>query len=374
MNPYSAMRCGWRADHLDDGGAGTMGLALIVHGGAGAMSRDRHDAAREGCREAAAAGWRVLRQGGSALDAVQAAIIALEDNPGFNAGTGAVLTTEGHAQLDAGIMEGASLQVGAVAGVERIKNPIALARAVLASPHVLLIGAGAEQFAEASGIALCDPSELVTPHQYERWKNGYRAGDSVNVGPIVSFSPAGGGASANGARKAHPNGARKAHPNGARKAHPNGARPAATRDAEPVHSDGDKHGTVGAVAVDGEGNVAAGASTGGIAAKHPGRVGDTPLVGCGFCAENGLGGVSSTGHGEDFIRLLLARRALDYIAGGMSAQAAATAAIRLLDERVQGDGGLILLDGQGRVGYARNTPTMAHAFIVEGMDTPFAGV
>jgi beta-aspartyl-peptidase (threonine type) len=337
-----------------------MGLALIVHGGAGGMNRDRYNAAREGCREAAAAGWRVLRQGGSALDAVQAAIIALEDNPGFNAGTGGVLTTEGRAQLDAGIMEGTSLQAGAVAGVERIKNPIALARAVLASPHVLLIGTGAELFAEENGIALVDPSELVTPHQYERWKHGYRAGDSVNVGPVVSFTPAtGNGAAANGARK---------------KPHPNGRHPAAARDAQPVHSDGDKHGTVGAVAVDAAGDVAAGASTGGIAAKHPGRVGDTPLVGCGFYAENGLGGVSSTGHGEDFIRLLLARRALDYTAAGMSAQAAATAAIRLLDERVHGDGGLILLDGQGRVGYARNTPTMAHAFIVEGMDVPFAGV
>jgi beta-aspartyl-peptidase (threonine type) len=340
-----------------------MGLALIVHGGAGAMGRDRYDAAREGCREAAAIGWRVLREGGSALDAVQAAIQALEDNPGFNAGTGAVLTTEGSAQLDAGIMDGAELQAGAVAGVERIKNPIALARAVLDSPHVLLIGAGAEQFAVEHDMALCDPSVLVTPRQYERWKRGYRAGDAVNVGPIVSFTP---DTVANGAS----NGAAGA--NGANGA--NGAHPAAERDAEPVHSDGDKHGTVGAVAVDAAGNVAAGASTGGIAAKHPGRVGDTPIVGAGFSAENGLGGVSSTGHGEDFIRLLLARRALDYIAGGMSAQAAATAAIRLLDQRVHGDGGLILLDGQGRVGYARNTATMAHAFIVEGMETPFAGV
>ncbi len=336
-----------------------MGLALIVHGGAGAMSRDRYDAARAGCREAAAAGWRALRQGGSALDAVQAAVIALENNPGFNAGTGAVLTTEGRAQLDAGIMDGAALQAGGVAGVERIKNPIALARAVLDSPHVLLIGSGAEQFATASGIALCDPSELITATQLEHWRRGYHSGDSVNVGPVVSFTPAS---------------ATRAGDNGAHAGTPNGAHSAASADAGPVHSDADKHGTVGAVAVDAAGNVAAGASTGGIAAKHPGRVGDTPLVGCGFYAENQLGGVSSTGHGEDFIRLLLARRALDYIGAGLSAQAAATAAIRLLDRRVHGDGGLILLDGQGRVGYARNTPTMAHAFIVEGMDEPFASV
>jgi L-asparaginase / beta-aspartyl-peptidase len=327
-----------------------MGLALIVHGGAGAMARDRYDAAREGCREAARVGWEVLRRGGGALDAVQAAITALENNPGFNAGTGAVLTTDGRAQLDAGIMDGETLQAGAVAGVERIKNPIALARRVLESPHVLLMGAGAEQFAAASGLALCDPAELITPAQYERWKRGYRAGDAVNVGPAgVDI-----GAVAESATAAH---------NGARRA-----------DGEPIHSDAHKHGTVGAVAVDARGNVAAGASTGGIAAKHPGRIGDTPIVGAGFYAENELGGVSSTGHGEDFIRLLLARRALDAIAMGRSAQAAAIEAIRLLDRRVHGDGGLILLDARGRVGYARNTPSMAHAFIIEGMDSPFAGV
>ncbi|HLZ24315.1 MAG TPA: isoaspartyl peptidase/L-asparaginase [Ktedonobacterales bacterium] len=329
-----------------------MGLALIVHGGAGAMARERYDAARAGCHAAAVAGWRVLRQGGSAVDAVSAAIVALEDNPGFNAGTGAVLTTAGHAQLDAGIMDGATLDAGAVAGVERVKNPIALARAVLASPHVLLMGAGAEQFAIESGLPLCDPAELVTQTQLERWRQGYQSGDDVNVGSLVSVSTISG--ISNGAR--------------------NGVYAAASTDAPAVHSDAEKHGTVGAVAVDASGLVAAGASTGGIAAKHPGRIGDTPIVGAGFYAENGLGGVSSTGHGEDFIRLLLARRALDFIAGGMSAQAAASAAIRLLGDRVGGSGGLILLDGAGRVGYARNTPTMAHAFIVEGMDTPFAGV
>ena len=329
-----------------------MGLALIVHGGAGAMSRDRFDAAREGCRQAVAAGWTVLRRGGRALDAVQAAIQALEDNPGFNAGTGGVLTTEGRAQLDAGIMDGGALAVGAVAGVEHIKNPIVLARAVLESPHVLLMGAGAEQFAVETGMPLCDPSELITPSQYERWQRGYRSGDAVNVGPVVSFTPTAAGIASStsvagasgGGNGRNGNGASKA--NGSQRAHRAHARSGA--DAEPIHSDADKHGTVGAVAVDAEGNVAAGASTGGIAAKHPGRIGDTPLVGCGFYAENGLGGVSSTGHGEDFIRLL--------------------------DERVHGDGGLILLDGRGRVGYARNTPTMAHAFIVEGMDTPFAAV
>jgi L-asparaginase / beta-aspartyl-peptidase len=341
-----------------------MGLALIVHGGAGAMARERFDAAREGCHEAALAGWRVLVQGGSAMDAVQAAIVALEDNPGFNAGTGGVLTTDGRAQLDAGIMDGATLDAGAVAGVERIKNPVVLARAVLASPHVLLMGAGAEQFAVESGMPLGDPRDLVTPAQYERWRRGYGLGDDVNVGHKVDIGAV---AEAPAAVLAEANGS--AHNGAGKRAHKS-----RRADGEPVHADGHKHGTVGAVAVDARGDVAAGASTGGIAAKHPGRIGDTPIVGAGFYAENLLGGVSSTGHGEDFIRLLLARRALDCIAAGRSAQAAATEAIRLLDRRVHGSGGLILLDGAGRVGYARNTPTMAHAFIVEGMGEPFAGV
>lgn len=336
-----------------------MGLALIVHGGAGIIARDRYQAARDGCREAALVGWQVLLAGGSALDAAQAAIVALENNPGFNAGTGAVLTAEGRAQLDAGIMDGATLNAGAVAGVEHLKNPIIVARKVLASPHVLLMGAGAEQFAVESGITLCDPSELVTPTQYARWSAGYSAGDDVHSGSSIDVGTVSVDVSPNASSNGSTNGM-------------NGH--GFTVDDTPVHADAEKHGTVGAVAVDAHGNVAAGASTGGIAAKYPGRIGDTPLVGCGYYAENGLGGVSSTGHGEDFIRLTLARRALDYIASGMSAQAAATAAIRLLDERVHGDGGLILLDSQGRVGYARNTSSMAHAFIIEDMTEPFAGV
>jgi len=321
-----------------------MGIAIVVHGGAGAIPEERHEAARAGCRAAALVGWEVLRAGGGALEAVQAAIMALEDNPSFNAGTGAVLTEDGRAQLDAGIMDGETLHVGAIAGVERIKNPIALANAVLASPHVLLIGAGAEQFAAESGIALCAPSELVTAAQLARWKEGYRAGDDVNLGPerLVAV---------------------------------NGPHPGLPGEpGEDLHEDGHKHGTVGAVAVDVRGRVAAGASTGGIAAKHPGRVGDTPLVGCGYYAENPLGGASSTGRGEDFIRLLLAKRAVDGLASGEGPQAAADAAIQLLGERVGGHGGLILLDVEGRVGLARNTSAMAYAFIREGMDEPDAGV
>ena len=319
-----------------------MALAMIVHGGAGLIPDDRKKAASTGCRAAVEAGWRALLAGGSALDAVQTAIMALEDNPGFNAGTGAVLTLDGRAELDAGLMDGDELQVGAVAGVQRIKNPILLARAVLASPHALLVGVGAEQFATEAGLPLCDPEELVTAAQRERWRRGYREGDAVNVGPALGGLDVGAVAT-------------------------NGV-------PENVHADDTKHGTVGAVAIDAQGRVAAGASTGGIAAKHPGRVGDTPLAGCGFAAERGLGGVSCTGQGEDFIRLTLARRALDFIAGGMSAQDAADAAIQLLGARIGGSGGLIILDEQGRPGFARNTPTMAYAYMIEGADAPVAGV
>lgn len=320
-----------------------MPLALVVHGGAGAIRPERQDPARAGCSAAALAGWGVLAAGGSALDAVQAAIVALENDPGFNAGTGAVLTADGRAELDAGLMDGQTLQVGAVASVIRMKNPIALARHVLASPHVLLTGTGAEQFALAAGLPLCDPADLVTPAQRERWRNGNGQGGATSIG-----APAGSGQLAVATL------------------------PGA--DSQALDDDGDRHGTVGAVAVDGAGRVAAGASTGGIAAKHPGRVGDTPLVGCGFYAEVGLGGVSSTGHGEDFIRLLLARRAAEMLGAGLSAQAAACEAIWLLQRRAGGSGGLIVLDAEGRVGAARNTPAMAYAYVVEGMAEPIAGI
>jgi len=278
--------------------------------------------------------------GGSALDAVQAAVVALEDDPSFNAGTGAVLTADGRAQLDAGIMDGQTLDVGAVAGVQRVKNPIALARRVLQSPHVLLGGAGAEDFAVEVGLPLCEPGELVTPAQFARWRQGYRSGDDVNADLSA----------------------------------PAGALELASAGLSGLVEDEHRHGTVGAVGVDADGRVVAAASTGGIAAKHPGRIGDTPLAGCGFYAEAGLGGASSTGHGEDFIRLLLAKRAVDYLGAGHSAQAAASAAIRLLGARVGGSGGLILLDGEGRVGCAHNTPAMAYAYITAGMDEPIAGV
>ncbi len=289
-----------------------MAMALIVHGGAGDIQPGRHDLSLAGCGEAVLAGWEILRRGGSAMEAATRAVMALEDNPHFNAGTGSTLNSQGQAELDAGVMDGTTLDVGAIAGVTQIKNPIRLAQLVLKSPHVLLMGQGAELFAQEQGMALCRPEELVTEAQRERWRRGYRPGDGVGV---------------------------------------------SSGDGE------EKHGTVGAVAIDGAGHIAAATSTGGMANKRPGRIGDTPLVGCGFYAEDGLGGVSSTGHGEYFVRLLLARRVCELLGNGLSAQAAADAAIRLLGERLGGDGGLIVIDRQGQVGFAHNTPHMSFGYL-----------
>jgi beta-aspartyl-peptidase (threonine type) len=298
-----------------------MPIAIIVHGGAGTVSPERSEILQAGCKEAALVGWRILQEGGSALDAVEAAVRALEDNPSYNAGTGACLNSDGNIELDAGIMDGQGLHVGAVAGVERIKNPISLARKVLESPHVLLVGRGAEQFAQEQGIAQCALEELVTERQYKIWQE-----QQVQE----------------------------------------------PQQAQPT----DKHGTVGAVALDGSGVLAAATSTGGIRNKYPGRVGDSPLVGCGFYADE-YAAVSCTGDGEDFVRLLVAKRAADVVGnskGGQTAREAAEAAIAVLGAKSTGTGGLIVVDRKGNVGFAWNSRNMSHAYIIEGMEEPISGL
>ena len=298
-----------------------MPIAIIVHGGAGTASPERSEILQAGCKEAALVGWRILQEGGSALDAVEAAVRALEDNPSYNAGTGACLNSDGNIELDAGIMDGQGLHVGAVAGVERIKNPISLARKVLESPHVLLVGRGAEQFAQEQGISQCTLEELVTERQYKIWQE-QQAQEPQQVQPS------------------------------------------------------DKHGTVGAVALDASGVLAAATSTGGIRNKYPGRVGDSPLVGCGFYADE-YAAVSCTGDGEDFVRLLIAKRAADVVGnskGGQTAREAAEAAIAVLGTKSTGTGGMIVVDRKGNVGFAWNSRNMSHAYIIEGMEEPVSGV
>lgn len=293
-----------------------MPFAIIVHGGAGTILSPSAEHAQAGCRQAALIGWYILKAGCSALDAVEVAVHLLEDNPHFNAGTGATLTIEGKIELDAGIMDGHTLQVGAVAAVELIKNPIALARKVLESSHALLVGKGAQQFAQEQGMPLCKLEDLRTEHQYERWRKRMKK-LSVQEPP-------------------------------------------------------EKHGTVGAVALDQSGRLAAATSTGGRPNKYPGRVGDSPLVGCGFYADENAA-ISCTGRGEDFIRLLVAGRAANLVARGNTAQDAAEATVAVLTAKV-GIGGLIIVDRLGNIGFGWNSDNMVYAFMVEGMEEPVTGV
>ena len=281
--------------------------AVIVHGGAGADPADGRDELRAGVQAAALAGWRALGGGGRALDAVEAAVRVLEDHPRFNAGRGSVLTSAGTVEMDASIMEGDRLACGAVAAVSRVANPITLARRVMDDErHVLLVGDGAHAFARAVGLPDCDPALLITDRQR-------------------------------------------------------------TRLATHVT---DSRGTVGAVAIDRHGTIAAATSTGGMVDKRPGRVGDSALIGCGTYADSALGGVSCTGAGEAIIRVVLARRALDHLQGDGEPDAAARAAVDLLVKQGRGEGGLILVDARGRVGYAYSTPLMPVAWMSSGLDAP----
>lgn len=282
--------------------------SIIVHGGAGADPAEGRDELRAGLRAAVLEGWRVLKDGGRALDAVEAAVRQLEDHPRFNAGRGSALTSAGTIEMDASIMEGDRLRCGAVAAVSRVANPIALARRVMEhTPHVLLVGEGAHDFARAQGLPDCDPHALVTERQLQRHRE--RAAAVMK-------------------------------------------------------------GTVGAVALDRHGTVAAATSTGGVAGKLPGRVGDSALIGCGTYADSSLGGGSCTGDGEAIIRVVLARQALGYLKEADDPDYAARVAVDLLVEEGQGQGGLILLDWRGRMGYAHSTPLMPVAIMSPTLGEP----
>ena len=308
-----------------------MPIAIVVHGGAGQKPAGLPEAFQDGCKEAAVVGWRILQEGGSALDAVEAAVRSLEDNPIYNAGTGASLSADGNIQLDAGIMEGHTLRVGAVANVELIKNPISLARKVMESPHVLLVGKGAQEFAQEQAISLCRFEDLLTEARYNQWKEKHASVASKDEPRYHRY------------------------------------------EVNPLPRSEEKQGTVGAVALDTSGILAAGTSTGGTFNKYPGRVGDPPLVGCGFYADDNAA-ISCTGHGEDFIRLLIAKRAADFVASGAAARDAAKAAIAALGARATGLGGLIVVDRLGNIGFAWNSEHMSYAYMSEGLEEPAAGV
>ena len=283
---------------------------IIVHGGAGANPAEAGDF-RQGVRDAALAGWRVLADGGAALDAVESAVRALEDDPRFNAGRGSVLNRDGAVEVDASIMEGDRLQCGAVAAVPRIANPITLARRVLESRRqVLLVGEGALAFARSVGIPECDPASLVTDRQRRR--------------------------------------------------HAELARELAARGG----------GTVGAVALDRNGTIAAATSTGGTPGKLPGRVGDSALIGCGTYADSSIGGVSCTGDGEAIMRVVLGHRALQYLKDADDPDYAAKVAVDLLVDEGAGQGGLILIDWRGRAGFATSTRLMPVAIMSPALAEP----
>ena len=274
-----------------------------MHGGAGADPGGREEL-RSGIHAATVAGWQSLAQGGTALDAVEAAVRSLEDHPRFNAGRGSVLTSAGTVETDAAIMEGDRLRNGAVGAVSGVANPVTLARRILEDGrHSFFAGPGALARARDLGVPLCEPAQLVTEHQRRR---------------LAAQQP----------------------------------------------------GTVGAVALDRFGTIAAATSTGGTAGKAPGRVGDSPLIGCGTYAESTLGGVSCTGDGEAIIRVVLARRTLEILKSVADPGHACEVALSVLVEEGGGQGGLIALDWRGRMGWACSTALMPVGLMSPRHDDP----
>jgi beta-aspartyl-peptidase (threonine type) len=286
--------------------------AVVVHGGAWGIPDPEIKAHLAGVRAAAEAAWEVLDNGGSAMDAVERAIVLLEDDDTFDAATGSHLNRDGEVELDAGVMEGANLMAGAVAAVKRLKNPILAARKIMeVGDHILLVGEGAERYAAEKGVPLHPNHVLVVPRELTRWEQMRRGQFKLSTQDAF--------------RQRH-------------------------------------FGTVGAVALDREGQLVGGTSTGGSLFKRPGRVGDSPLPGCGYWADNDTAAVSTTGWGVSIIRVGLARLAADLVGQGAVGPEAAERAIQQLGDRVGGWGGLILIDRAGWVGFAHNTPRMAFAW------------
>jgi beta-aspartyl-peptidase (threonine type) len=268
----------------------------------------------QGVRHALESGWQLLQRGAPALEAVEAAIAAMEDDETFDAGRGSFLTRDGTVQMDALMMDGATLRAGGVGCVERIRNPIQAARLVLEkSPHVYFVGEGAERFAQEQGMTLCRNEELIIEREVQRLKEAQLRAAAGH--PDTTFA---------GAEFSHD--------------------------------------TVGAIALDMHGNIAAGTSTGGTLNKAPGRVGDSSLIGCGCYADNQSAAASCTGWGEPIMKLVLAKRAADRVREGRSPEAACAEAITYMKARLNGHGGMILLDAQGRIGISHNTPRMAWAY------------
>ncbi len=282
---------------------------IIVHGGAGNDFDDRVGEFRDGVTRSVEAGWAVLERGGSALDAVEAAVRVMEDEVAFDAGHGSFLNANGDVEMDAMIMEGAGLGYGAVAGIQRVANPVSVARLVMErTPHALFVGAGAEQFARSMNVPVCPMEELVAGSSTHRLRPEDRVFRADRTGD-----------------------------------------------------------TVGAIARDANGLLAVAVSTGGTAGKMPGRVGDSPILGCGGYADNELGAAAATGHGEPLIKMVFTKTACDLMSQGRSPQEAAEEVLRHLERRLGPvQAGIILLNPAGEVGSAFNTHHMVHACIRAG--------
>jgi beta-aspartyl-peptidase (threonine type) len=297
-------------------------IAIVIHGGAGTiekanMTGEKEAEYRAKLTEALEAGYAALKGGASSVDAVETAIRILEDSPLFNAGRGAVFTSEGRNEMDASIMDGSTLNAGAVASVRTIKNPISAARKVMTeSRHVMLVGAGAETFAREQGLESADSAYFWTKGRWESLKKA-REEEASGAGSSSGFPSPG----------------------------------------------GEKYGTVGCIALDRDGNIAAGTSTGGLTNKRWGRVGDSPIIGAGTYANNQTCGVSGTGVGEYFMRGLIAYDVsvmMEY--RGMNLEEAANAVLKKLTD-MGGTGGFIALDGEGNVAMPFNTPGMYRGYM-----------
>ena len=285
--------------------------SIIVHGGAWDIPDDLVEAHLEGCRQAVDKGFDELSRGASAVQAVVEAVASMEDDPVFDAGRGSYLNQAGQVELDAMLMDGETLRSGAVAALQCVRNPIRVAREVMTkTPFSMLAGEGALRFALANGFERCSEEDLLVGRQLDDYREFLKTG--------------------------------------------------VLRTREVFEG---RRETVGACAVDSDGRVAAATSTGGIPRKLAGRIGDSPLIGCGAYADGRVGAASATGWGEKIMAVLLSKSAIDLIGSGRSAMDASESALQMLKERVDGLGGLVMVDTEGRVGYHHNTPRMAFAFI-----------
>jgi len=302
---------------------------IVVHGGAGAWEKERWKSGLAGVKDAANAGFKILKTGGSALDAVEAAVMCMEDNPVFNAGLGSTLAVDKRIEMEASIMDGRTLNAGAVGLLKDIKNPVRLARIVMEkTDHIFLVADGAEKLADLYGLERRDPHTELRLRYWHELTQKLKKGEMETLPKLKELLDA--------------------------------------------HLNLFATDTVGAVALDKKGDTAAATSTGGRALKLPGRIGDSPLIGCGTYADNEAGACSTTGIGEVAIRMVLAKGTCDLMRGGQSAQQATDSSIRLVNLRIRlkSSMGLIAVDTQGRVGASHNTLNLCWSYITPKMRQP----